>query len=299
MQKKTRAELLLELPYLIKRSGDFQIDKTVGTPGLYDIVQDIIDSLMVSQAGIPIGGIISWSGFITDIPQYWVLCNGRNGTPNLMDRFIIGSGSNYSVSQTDGSKTHSHTGTVGAHILLKSEMPIHDHGTSIPYDYVGSNTDMTSLTDNSNGDKRYLDGPRTTSIGGGQGHSHPLTSTSNGDSMPPYYALAFIMYKGLGWDPSTQLTITITSIDSNKDLHFTITNGTITNGLNVQYSTNGVNWSSSAGGGVGSPKNVASWNPINGSFFRLQSLDDVNVYSNDFQYIIPNYSSGYSSDYAH
>lgn len=48
----------------------------------------------------PVGGIILWSGSIASIPSGWALCNGSNGTPDLRDKFIIGSGGSYSPNTT-------------------------------------------------------------------------------------------------------------------------------------------------------------------------------------------------------
>eukprot|EP00972_Heterocapsa_arctica_P080448 11855058-Heterocapsa_arctica.AAC.1 len=33
-----------------------------------------------------------WAGSVSSIPQYWALCDGSNGTPDLRDRFIFGCG---------------------------------------------------------------------------------------------------------------------------------------------------------------------------------------------------------------
>lgn len=41
---------------------------------------------------IPPGTIVAWSG--TGVPAGWALCDGTNGTPNLIDRFIKGGSSN-------------------------------------------------------------------------------------------------------------------------------------------------------------------------------------------------------------
>lgn len=40
--------------------------------------------------GIPSGAIMMWSGAASAIPSGFVLCNGSNGTPNLVDKFIVG-----------------------------------------------------------------------------------------------------------------------------------------------------------------------------------------------------------------
>jgi len=39
---------------------------------------------------IPSGTIVMWHGTIANIPTGWVLCDGDNGTPNLLARFVQG-----------------------------------------------------------------------------------------------------------------------------------------------------------------------------------------------------------------
>lgn len=46
----------------------------------------------VGYGTIPIGGIIMWSGTLDDIPDGWVLCDGKNNTRDLRKRFIVGAG---------------------------------------------------------------------------------------------------------------------------------------------------------------------------------------------------------------
>ena len=45
---------------------------------------------LTNTTQVPIGGIIMWSGSITDIPNKWALCDGQNSTPDLRERFIVG-----------------------------------------------------------------------------------------------------------------------------------------------------------------------------------------------------------------
>ena len=52
--------------------------------------------------GVPIGGIIMWSGSIASIPSGYKLCDGNDGTPDLRDRFIVGAGNSYAVDSTVG-----------------------------------------------------------------------------------------------------------------------------------------------------------------------------------------------------
>ena len=70
---------------------------------------------------IPTGVIVMWSGSIVSIPAGWALCDGNNGTPNLVDRFVLGAGtSTPAVGATGGSKdaivvAHTHTITDPGH----------------------------------------------------------------------------------------------------------------------------------------------------------------------------------------
>lgn len=40
----------------------------------------------IQQSSLPTGAIIAWSG--TEIPEGWVICDGNNNTPNLINKFI-------------------------------------------------------------------------------------------------------------------------------------------------------------------------------------------------------------------
>jgi microcystin-dependent protein len=62
--------------------------------------------------------------FGTTAPSGWALCNGENGTPDLLGRFILGSGqgkglTNRTINTKDGTETHK---------LTVAEMPSHNHG---------------------------------------------------------------------------------------------------------------------------------------------------------------------------
>jgi len=67
----------------------------------YDNLYGIIGTTP-SVSAVPAGGIIMWSGSIASIPSGYVLCDGTNGTPNLKDSFVVGSGATYAVGNTGG-----------------------------------------------------------------------------------------------------------------------------------------------------------------------------------------------------
>lgn len=116
---------------------------------------------------IPSGGIIMWSGSVANVPQGWKLCDGTNGTPDLSGKFIIGSktdsGGTYDVGDTGGAATDT--------------VPAHDHGGwtgGVDHGAYGGDTTAGFLD-------TY--------------HAHPISSQAavTVDTIPPYYAMAFIM----------------------------------------------------------------------------------------------------------
>jgi len=58
---------------------------------------------------VPPGVIVAWSGVLTSIPSGWLLCDGNNGTPNLIDRFLQGI---TTAATNPGATGGSHTKTV-------------------------------------------------------------------------------------------------------------------------------------------------------------------------------------------
>jgi hypothetical protein len=45
---------------------------------------------LINGANMPPGAIIIWTGTIANIPGGWIICDGNNGTPNLLGKFIEG-----------------------------------------------------------------------------------------------------------------------------------------------------------------------------------------------------------------
>jgi hypothetical protein len=122
---------------------------------------------------IPQGGIIMWSGAIADIPLGWTLCDGKPGTPDLRDRFVIGSGPGFIGGTYGGSTTNS---------LGASNLPPHSHGYS---KFKENSNDWKGGGNSSPGDG--TGGNISASTDNGPGFSAPFSI------VPPYYAIAFIM----------------------------------------------------------------------------------------------------------
>lgn len=107
------------------------------------------------------GMILLWSGSIATIPMGWVLCNGSNGTPDLRSRFVTGAGGALNPGDNSPVGTHTHTLTYAG-------------GGSL-----ASGTDITQVTPNGQISRGF------NFSGGG--------TTAAGSSIPPYYALCYIM----------------------------------------------------------------------------------------------------------
>jgi len=54
---------------------------------------------------IIVGTIILWYGKIDNIPPNWAICDGRNGTPDLRGRFIMGYDGLKDIGHIGGSRT--------------------------------------------------------------------------------------------------------------------------------------------------------------------------------------------------
>lgn len=179
-----------------------------------------VEGRLVSLEEAIASGIIAvWVGLIENIPTGWGLCNGTNGTPDLRNRFIIGAGSTYVVNAIGGSTSHFHsiTGNTGGTALSLDQMPSHNHafvdpghfhpqillgGTGVRaalggFGSTGDGAELTGLPGGSNIQARTTLNSSNISIsaqGGNNPHSHSISvTTASTNSLPPYYALAYIM----------------------------------------------------------------------------------------------------------
>lgn len=172
-------------------------------------------------AGIPTGLISMWSGAIGSIPTGWALCDGTNGTPNLVDRFVVAAGGSLAVGATGGQNSttlstanlpahthsfsgttnsqgdHSHSGTTSTDGAHNHTLSAYDHYNTGPtsYFYRESGNVYQNLTTSTNGDHSHTITTNTTGA-----HSHTISGTtgsegsgSSFDNRPEYYALAYIM----------------------------------------------------------------------------------------------------------
>lgn len=141
---------------------------------------------------VPSGGILLWSGSIATVPEGWVLCDGTNGTPNLLDRFVIGAGLTYAVGASGGGGTITLTSDqmpAHTHIATVTD-PGHAHTLAVFASYAAGGVGATPPA-------AIAPGAAISTSSAVTGITVANASTGLGTAitlpLPPYYALAYIM----------------------------------------------------------------------------------------------------------
>lgn len=190
------------------------------------IEQEVTEAKTVHD--VPIYGIIMYYGDITspgtdfDVNgrglvskrlQSYVLCDGRNGTPDMRDRFVVGAGMNYAhKTYGPGTITNDNSSLSLAFSSVRltiNEMPTHNHeGTALDKWTGGTSAHQHQIENGAS--KRAMVGlfpPFSTDFWVGDEdkytqkdgeHSHKLSIQNTGGSLkhenrPPYIALGYIM----------------------------------------------------------------------------------------------------------
>ena len=156
----------------------------------------------------PSGGIIMWSGAENAIPSGWVLCNGLNSTPDLRNRFIVGSGdgSNYSFGDTGGwtdsivvdhthDLNHNHTyssstSSDGDHSHTWQRQDAQNDQGYRPWPASNNDVVMTNVQTSTDGAHAHSFSGTTAAFNGA---SQSTGGGSPFNNRPPYYALCYIM----------------------------------------------------------------------------------------------------------
>ncbi len=144
------------------------------------------------QYTYPPGVVLMWSGSATNLPEGFLFCDGSNGTPDMRNRFVLGTSSATasSVGSTRGSNSYT---------MSSSQLPSHNHSLNI--ESSGYHRHMLRRWN----DRIYNWDTRETFRRTGSGwysgtsgsHSHSVSTSTAGasssiDNQPPYYTLAFI-----------------------------------------------------------------------------------------------------------
>ena len=145
-------------------------------------ITNIKTNITALQDAMPVGSIIMYNGKAEEIPSGWAICDGTNGTPNLLDRFILAS------TYCGG------TGGQSQITLSVSQLPPHRHRLKKCWYGKSDNADDRQVVrwDDSVGTNDQILTEET-------GFGLPI------NIMPPYYRLIYIMKVGTTTD-TTQTT---------------------------------------------------------------------------------------------
>ena len=174
--------------------GGMKLNSSAGTSGQFLMSKGDGVTPQWGNAVIPDafsrGMIILWSGTTATIPTGWRLCDGGEGTPNLVSRFVMGAGVGRAVGDIGGSAdatlvSHNHTGSTGG-------------GGSHSHTYSKPSGSGTFQGGGAVGGGSALTGSSTTNTSSVGNHTHSVSISTKGSSatnknLPPYYALAYIM----------------------------------------------------------------------------------------------------------
>ena len=145
-------------------------------------ITNIKNEIKNLQDAMPIGSIIMFNGKAEEIPSGWAICDGTNGTPNLIDRFILAS------TYCGG------TGGKSQVTLSVAQLPPHQHRVAKCWYGKADNANDRQVV-------RWDESVATNEqiLTGETGLGLPI------DIMPPYYRLIYIMKVGTTTD-TTQTT---------------------------------------------------------------------------------------------
>ena len=146
-------------------------------------ITNIKTNITALQDAMPVGSIIMFNGQAADIPSGWAICDGTNGTPNLIDKFI------------KGSNIAGSTGGASQVTLSVAQLPPHRHKVSKGWYGRSDNANDRNVI-------RWDDSfDQNSQVWTGEtGLGLPI------DIIPPYYTLIYIMKVGTTDKDTTQTT---------------------------------------------------------------------------------------------
>lgn len=174
---------------VIIRSGGAWVRLPKGSDGQVLTLDSGIPAWKAAGGAIPSGLIAIFHGLLANIPSGWVLCDGNNGTPNLIDKFVKGVATAATNPGTTGGSSEV--------TLTENQIPSHQHSIAASGDHthpIKGGYDM-----NDDGQYGFAVTPGSTfATGSGGDHSHGGNTGNKGgglahENKPPYYEVAFIM----------------------------------------------------------------------------------------------------------
>ena len=167
----------------VNQNSDVTLDTVNGEPTFKKL-------LIIKNTGVanrPKYAIVKWSGTIANIPLGYVLCDGNNGTPNMLDYFVKGATNSGELENTGGSSVHNHTASSHNHTQNS-----HTHTITMGYSgeqniaYLGSARSLI-------GQHIHSDFTSNAATATNQATTITISNCSSQANYPPYYKVAYIM----------------------------------------------------------------------------------------------------------
>jgi microcystin-dependent protein len=154
------------------------------------VATDITDLTFFPKGTILTFSSEAYSATSTGFKAIWKICDGQNGTPNLVNRFLRGSSSSGATGGTDSQNITLNTNNLPSHSHTMQSAGKHSHTYYI-----------ATLLGNAGGvgwsdDDNPFTTPKTTSTDGE--HTHTIGNTGNGqpftvNTLPAYYAVIYVI----------------------------------------------------------------------------------------------------------
>ena len=147
---------------------------------------------------LPIGSIIMFNGAASNIPEGWHICDGTEGTPNLIGSFIKAA----ATSGETGGKTQiqltmdnipNHTHSVLTSTLTTSSSGAHTHTYTAPVKGSSNNASDKDIMETSSTQDTSSAGEHTHTVNVSQIQLSSVGSGTPQDWEPKYYSLIYIM----------------------------------------------------------------------------------------------------------
>jgi len=151
-------------------------------------------AIQVSAAeppGPPYGLIGAWIGPAAAIPPGWFACDGTGGTPDLTDRFVLGTDALGNVTNIGGSDSHGHTAQAHTHLQNGHH---HDGAASL----ANAGTPRTRLAFGTSPASRLpLHGHSLDSSTTVPTNQNTVVTIQDETALPRYYSVVFVQWQGV------------------------------------------------------------------------------------------------------
>ncbi|SIO96685.1 hypothetical protein [Vibrio spartinae] len=136
------------------------------------------------------GDIRIWTRSLSEIPHGWQLCDGTNGTPNMLNRAVVGAGDSYQHGEIFGSDWNKTAINIDSYTLSQAQMPAHTHTLIRRAATGGGNNSGTTGTD---GNFNLGNTPVPVAYAGSNGAHKHTANMSNVDVRQQSVAVYWIM----------------------------------------------------------------------------------------------------------